>query len=208
MSASNLDIAVITGVGAALVTAVTTALVAYGQRTAAIRNEHRLRAFERHLTHYERIFSTARSVQDSMGDYVAIQGRATSGDDPMLRQLLEIMAFSANAYNTAVDWQHNSGMLYLDIKLEEHCLNVRNLLTIWLAKQRVTSGNVVSIASDSKIRYLSTSEAKKLTAGDYRELRVQETFIVAAAPGDQKLASQIDKSLSQVIAELKAVLAY
>jgi hypothetical protein len=200
-------LAAISALVGVVITALGTAYVSYSQRTAQIRNEHKLRAFERHLHHYERIFSTARSAQDALNDYAELLKRAAP-DDPLLRQTLSIAAAAASEYSAAVDWRHNAGMAYLELRLEEQCLQARDLLINWIAHPRVGVGNVISIKHEDKIERISSKRAGRLEAGSYSELRIQRRTIVTPAVGDERSIRRIDTALSKVIIELKEVLAY
>jgi hypothetical protein len=201
-------VAAISAFGGAIVAASASVVVSFSQRLSSLRNEHRLRAFEKHLSHYERIFVTARSAQDSLHDYAAIDGKVTDRSDPFLRQLLSILSTAAHDFNTAVDWRHNSGMLYLDVKLENLCLHARDLLIAWLSVQRVFTGDIAFVRLFDKVRQIPVVEIAELEIGDYHELLIESRLVVLADPGDQRLAAQIDKALTRVILELKDVLAY
>jgi len=201
-------VAAISAFGGALVAATASVLISITQRLGAVRNEHRLRAFERHLSYYEQIFVTARSAQDSLHDYLAIDAKVTDRSDPFLRQLLAILSAAANEFNTAVDWRHNSGMLYLDLKLENLCLHARDLLITWLSVQRVYTGDIVLLRTNDVVRQIPVSEVADLAIGDYHELIIKSRLVVLSQPADHRLSAQIDRSLTRVITELKDVLAY
>jgi hypothetical protein len=188
--------------------ALATFALAYFQRTSVLKNEHRLRAFDRHVEAYEQIFANARTVQDSLRNYNVVENRVKDHADPFLRQLLEILADSAHQYNLAVDWRRNSGMLYLELRLEEQCLLVRDLLIEWLSRQRVVPGHVVSVRTDAGYRILTSNQVDKLTLGSYRELRIETQILVVPHPHDSKLISKLDKSISTLIVHLKDVLAH
>ena len=201
-------LAAISAFGGAVVAASASMAISISQRMSALRNEHKLRAVEKHLSYYERIFVTARSAQDALHAYVAIDGKATDRSDPFLRQLLSILSTAAHEFNTAVDWRHNAGMLCLDVKLEDLCLHARDLLISWLSVQRVFTGEIVFVRSNDEIRQISVRETMELSIGDYHELIVESRPVVLSDPGDHKLAAQVDRALTRVILELKDVLAY
>ena len=51
-------------------------------------------------------------------------------------------------------------------------------------------------------------QVRSLKGGDYRELRLQSRYLVARTRDEKKSLKEIDKSLSEVITELKKVMAY
>lgn len=190
----------------ALVTAVATILLSLHQGRRSLESERRAHAFERHLSQYEKIFVAARSTQDSLNDYRTIERRVSDRSDPFLRQLLAILADSSYQYCVAVDWRHNPGMAYLDIKLEKQCLRTRNLLIQWLSRQRIVSGDIAFIKTEGAVSPISLRRIHALRVGDYQELRIERRTIVTLDPEDLKLISRIDRELSSVIVELKAVM--
>jgi hypothetical protein len=194
--------------GGVLATAVASIVISFSQRRSALRIEHRSRAFERHLPKYERIFVTARSAQDALRDYVAIEKRVADRSDPFLLPLLANVEDWAHQFCHAVNWHHNSSMVYLDIKLEEKCLQARGLLLLWLSRQRVAYGDVAFLRNDGALSAVSLRDIRSLRPGDYQELRLERRIVVISDPGDHALSSKIDRALSSVIVELKAVMAY
>lgn len=192
---------------AALVTAVASILLSLHQGKRSLESERRAHAFERHLLQYETIFVAARSTQDSLNDFRAVEGRVSDRSDPFLRQLLTILADSSYQYCVAVDWRHNPGMAYLDIKLEKQCLRTRNLLIQWLSRQRITTGNIAFLRSGGVVSPVPLRHIRTLKVGDYQELRIEKRTIVTLDHEDLKLISNIDRALSSVIVELKAVMA-
>jgi hypothetical protein len=201
-------LAVLAAIAGALITASATAAVTYYQRASAFRDAHRARAFERHLTDYERIFLTTRSVLDSLNDYVAVNRSVTNRSDPFLQQLLEILADRAYEYCTAVDWRHNQAMAYLDMELEKKCLRLRDLLLSWLSKERLVHGDTICIRQGDQMEIVSPEQVKMLRVGSYRELRVERQTIAIDARGDVKLISDIRTAGTRVIKDLKAVMAH
>lgn len=200
------DFAVIGAVAAALITAAASIVLTLYQRKSVLRAEHLQRASEMHLPHYEKIFVTARTVQDSLRDYSRTTARISDRSDPFLQLLLKIVQVGAYQYCVAVDWRHNSAMAYLEIKLEERCLHARNLLLQWLSRQRMSVGDIASIRRHGTFSSISIQEVSRLRGGDYEELRIERRTIVNPHRGDRRLASQIDRALSSVIVELKAVM--
>jgi uncharacterized coiled-coil protein SlyX len=201
-------LAVAGAIAAGAITAAATMGIAYYQRTSALRDAHRLRAFERHLADYERIFAMARSVLDALNDYLALDRRVIDRSDPFLHQLLDILSDASYQYCAAVDWRRNTAMAYLDIKLEERCLHLRDLLLQWLSGDRTSYGDVVSILRYDRMEVITARQVKTFRPGDYRELRVERRAIVTSAPGDAKLAVNIRSAATSVIRELKNVMAY
>jgi hypothetical protein len=192
---------------AALVTAAATIVLSLHQGRRSLERERRVHAFERHLSQYEKIFVAARSTQDALSDFRAIERRVSDRSDPFLRQLLAILANSSYQYCVAVDWRHNPGMAYLGIKLEKQCLRTRNLLIQWLSRQRITSGDIAFLRNEGVVSSVPIRHIRTLRVGDYQELRVEKRTIVTLDPEDLKLISRIDLALSSVIVELKAVMA-
>lgn len=136
------ELALLGGILGTLITALSAASIAYFQRRTAIQEEHRLRAFDRHLSAYEQIFTACRSVLDALNDYAAVDGNAADRADPFLRQVLDILRSSAYQYCAAVDWRRSPGMAYLDLPLEKKCLRLRDLLLEWLSRSRLSYGDV------------------------------------------------------------------
>ncbi|GAA0899973.1 hypothetical protein [Virgisporangium aurantiacum] len=192
--------AVIAGVFSVLV-------VLVGHRTSQ-RKAHLERAVEKHLERYERVFVAARTAQDSLRNYLRISGRVDDRSDPFLFQLLAIATESVNEFCVSVTWTHNPGMLYLDIKLEEKCLSVRDLLLGWLAVRRVHWGEVATVRRTEQYEPIPLDQVPNLRLGDYRELRLETRRLVLSSAEDISRLRQIDKLLSAVIADLKAVVAY
>ena len=205
---SGAEIAVFGAIGGGSITALSAIAISYYQRVSALRDAHRLRAFERHLTNYEHVFVTGRSTLDALNDYVAVEKRVSNRSDPFLSQLLDILRVSAYQYCVAVDWRHNPGMVYLDIKLEEACLHLRDLLLQWLSGSRILYGDVASIRRNGEVVTISIQEAHLLDVGDYQELIVERQIIVSNMPGDAKLIANIHQAATAVIKELKDVMAY
>jgi hypothetical protein len=193
---------------AAVIAAAASILTGYYQRQSASRSEHRHRAFEQHLEHYEKIFVAARSLQDAFNDYRAVNFRVSDRSDPFLRQLLTIVRSAAYQYCVAVEWRHNPGMAYLDLKLEQECLSIRALLHVWLSRQRTFPGNVAFVRVRGADVPISRERIAWLRAGDYQELRIEKRILVSNHPDDRRLSTEIDEKLSTVIKELKAVMAY
>lgn len=200
--------AIIGAVVGAAVTGAATVTVAYMQRAAALRDAHRLRAFDRHLASYEQIFVTARSVLDAFNDYEAIDKRVSKRTDPFLHQLLDILNDCCYQYCSAVDWRHHSGMAYLEMKLEETCLHLRDLLLQWLSRERISYGDVATIRRNGITETISKDRVKSLNVGDYQELTVERHIVVTSARGDAALLKDIRSSAIAVIKELKDVMAY
>jgi hypothetical protein len=195
-------------VGGALITAVASAMIGVMQRRSALHDEHLLRAFEKHLPHYEQVFVNARTVQDSLRHFEAVSERAVDRSDPFIFQLLEMSAAAAHRYCVAVDWNHNPGMVYLDLKLESRCLFARDLLLRWLSTRRIHSGHVASIRRNNEFEPISLPDVKALRVGDYQELRIETQRLVANTMGDKRMFLEIDSAISAVIRELKAIMAY
>lgn len=201
-------VATLAAIGGALASAFASILAIRYQHQVTEGNEHKRRAFERHLSHYERIFVSARSVQDAMRDYRTVSGRVTDRSDPFLHQLLAIVSKSAYRYCFEVDWRHNPGMAYLDLKLEGKCMRVRDLLMRWLSRPRIATGDIASIRVAGSFTRRSLTEVRSLKLGDYEELRIERQLLVTPSAGDARLLAEIDTALTAVIAELKAVMAY
>ncbi|WP_134124195.1 hypothetical protein [Kribbella kalugense] len=201
-------IAAVSAIGGATVAASATVIVALYQRLSQLRSEHQLRAFEQHLADYERIFVTARSVQDALHDYIAIESKVVDRSDPFLRQILSILSTAAHDFNTAVDWRHNPAMVYLDVRSENLCLHARTLLISWLSVQRISTGDVAFVRRGNDVRRILASEVRGLTVGAYDELIVESRRTVESHPSDRRLGAQIDKALTRVILDLKKILAY
>jgi hypothetical protein len=200
--------AVIGALGGGLITAITTAAVSYYQRTSAMSDAHKVRAFERHLAYYERIFVTVRSVLDSLNDYESVDRRVKNRADPVLQQLLDILSDCSYQYCAAVDWRHNPGMAYLDTKLEETCLHLRDLLLQWLSGNRVSYGDVITIRRNGTVEELSARQVTGLKVGDYEELQIERKIIVVHAQGDARLLHNIRSYSISIINQLKGVLAH
>ena len=194
--------------GGALITALASVIVFLVQRRSVLRNEHLLRAFEKHLSDYEHVFVCARTVQDSFRNFRAVSERVTERSDPFLFQLLEITASSAHQFCVAVSWNHNPGMAYLDLEVEGKCLRARDLLLEWLSNQRVRSGDVAVIRRHGSFEPVSPQQIMALKVGDYQELRIETQLLVVDAPGDKHRYAEIDRAMSSVIEHLKAVMAY
>ena len=194
----------------AMVTALASLTIAFGQQRYAWRHGHRMRAFEQHLPMYEQVFASARSAQDALRDYLAIERRVTDRSDPFLRQLLAILAAKAHEYCVAVDWRHNPGMAYLDRRLEERCLRVRDLLLTWLSSPPVGLGNVAFVLrnDENELEPVPLQLMRRARTANYRELRIERRTVVLAQSRDRRLAASIDRGISGVIKELKAVMAY
>jgi hypothetical protein len=192
----------------ALVTAATAMVIAYYQRTGAMRDAHRLRAFERHLTSYEQIFTTCRSMLDALNDYLIIDRNVDDRSDPFLIQLLEILRDRAYRYCIAVDWRHNAGMAYLELKLEETCLHLRDLLLEWLSLPRIYHGNIITIKREGNVETISPDALRRLDIGAYEELRIERLNLLTSTSGDAKLIHDIRAAGTSVIKELKEVMAY
>jgi hypothetical protein len=205
---SGASLAVLAAIGGGLITALSAAAISYYQRASAARDAHRLRAFERHLAAYERIFVTCRSTLDALNDYVAVDKQVSDRSDPFLYQLLEILRDCAYQYCIAVDWRHNTGMAYLEMKLEERCLRLRDLLLQWLSGPRLFYGDIATIRREGRKVSISTQAVRNLHVGDYQELIIERRTIVSSGPGDAKLIADIREAATSVIKELKDVMAY
>ena len=201
-------IAAIGAVTGALITGCLAAGLAFFQHATTQRDEHRRRAFERHLADYEMIFVTCRSVLDAFNDYDRVNQRASDRSDHFLRQLLKILHDRCYEYCIAVDWRHNRGMVYLDLRLEENCLRLRDLLLRWLSGTRLRSGDLAFVRRGGEFVSVPASEIRALSACDYQELRIERRLIVADSASDRKLISEICESTSSLIKDLKAVMSY
>lgn len=195
-------------VGGALATAIASFSVAMYQNRSQLHREHRQRAFEQHLRHYESIFATARSTQQALRDLEAVRQRAVDAADPFMKQLLSIAADRADAYCVAVDWQHNPGMAYLDLKLEGQCLRARELLLDWLSVPRVTTGDIAHVRRNGAFAPLSLRGVRTMRRADYSELRIERRPVVLFDAADERRLEVIDRALTKVIKELKGVIAY
>lgn len=202
------ELALLGAILGTLITALSAASIAYYQRRTAMREEHRLRAFDRHLSAYEKIFTACRSVLDALNDYAAVDGRAVDRADPFLRQVLDILRTNAHEYCAAVDWRRSPGMAYLDLALEKKCLRLRDLLLKWLSRSRLAYGDLAAIDRGDGLTRISIPEVKRLGIGDYRELRIERRPVVLRAEGDLKLIAEIRKVATEVIRDLKAVMSH
>jgi hypothetical protein len=200
--------AILGAIAGALITGLSAVVISYYQRASARRDEHRLRAFDRHLAAYERIFVTCRSTLDAFSDYMLVDKKVSDRSDPFLRQLLEILRDCAYQYCVAVDWRHNPGMAYLDLKLEEKCLHLRDLLLLWLSGPRLSYGDIASVRRNGQFTVRSAQEIRRLAACDYEELRIERQVMVVHNPADYKLISDIRKNASSVIQDLKDVMSH
>jgi hypothetical protein len=192
----------------AVATAVGSFVIFLIRRRTALHNDHLRRAFEQHLHHYEHVFVSARTVQDSLRNYVTVSSRVSQRSDPFLFQLLATVADAAQQYCRAVSWTHNPGMAYLDLGLEEQCLRARDLLLDWLATQRIHFGMMALVRRNGEVRPISLDRVTSLRAGDYEELQIESRRLVTPAPGDHRRVVRIDSAISAVIKQLKAVMAY
>ena len=118
---------------------------------------------------------------------------------PSCGSCFEILRDCAYQYCVAVDWRHNRGMAYLDLKLEEKCLHLRDLLLLWLSGPRLSYGDVASIRRNGQFTVTSAQEIRRLAVCDYEELRIERQVMVVRNPGDYKLISDIRKNASSVI---------
>jgi hypothetical protein len=205
---SNASYAVVGAVGGGLVSALTALVVALFQRRATVRDSHLQRAFERHYRHYEAIFTSCRTVLDSVDDYAVIEGGVEDRSDPFLFQLLDIVRDSAYKYCLAVDWKHNPGMAYLEMGLEEKCLRLRDLLLEWMSVSRVTYGDLASIRRAGETLPIPLAEVRNLAVGSYTELILERRQVVLRDANDPRLIADIRAQARTVIKELKAVMAY
>lgn len=205
---SGAAFAAIGAISGGFVTALSALALSYYQRTSAQRDAHLRRAFESHFAEYEVIFATCRSTLDALNDYVAVESKAARRDDPFLFQLLDILKDNAYKYCLAVDWRHNPAMAYLELSLEEKCLRLRDLLLQWLSVPRITTGDIFSIRRDGRTCALSATDVRLLRVGDYQELIIERSPVVARAANDGRVISDIRASATLVIKELRAVMAY
>jgi hypothetical protein len=199
---------VIGAISGALVTAVGTAALTYFQRREDRYNDRRQRYFEAHLAKYEAVFVAARTVQDALRDYVNVERKRAGAHDPFLEMLLDILKAASYSYCVSVDWRHNPEMAYLNWKLESQALRARNLLLKWLSVQRVSVRPLIYVVADGEQKRVLRADLRRRSLDSYSELRVENRRVVVANRGDRRLASQIDKSLSRVIKQLKDVIAY
>jgi hypothetical protein len=96
----------------------------------------------------------------------------------------------------------------LGIDLEGACLRARDLLLKWLAVRRLHAGEVASVRRIDSFEAISVEAAAALALGEYRELRIETRRLVIMERDERKSFERIDQALSQVIAELKKVMAY
>jgi hypothetical protein len=200
--------AIFGAIGGGMITAASAVVISYYQRSSALRDAHRMRAAEKYMKSYERIFVTCRSTLDALNDYVSVEKQVSDRSDSFLYQLLEMLRDCAYQYCIAVDWRHNSGMAYLEMKLEEQCLHLRDLLLRWLSDPRVSYGDVAVIRRNGKMFDISIRDVHRLNIGDYQELIVERRLIVSGRASDTKLIAEIREAATSVIKELKGVMAY
>jgi hypothetical protein len=205
---ASAELAFFGGILVALITAVSAAVIAFYQRSSTLREEHRLRAFDRHLAAYERIFTACRLVQDALSDYHVMDLNVADRSDPFLRQVLDILQACADQYYSAVDWRHNAGMLYLDTELEDKCRHLRELLRTWLSQPRLSHGDVVTVRRDGKLTAISAGELRHLGKCDYQELRIERKIVAVHDPADARRIPEINKVAAEIARDLKAVLAH
>lgn len=205
---ASAELAFFGGILVALITAVSAIAIAYYQRRSALREEHRLRAFDRHLPAYERIFTPCRLVQGALSDYRVMDRNVTDRSDPFLRQVLDILRVCADQYYSAVDWRHNPGMLYLDTELENKCRCLRELLRTWLSQPRLSHGDVVTVHRKGKLTVISSEELRLLRKCDYQELRIERKIVVVPHTDDQRRILDINRAAEEIARELKIVLAH
>jgi hypothetical protein len=201
-------IATLGAVSGSLITATGSILIFMLRNQAKLRNDHLQRAFEKHLDRYERVFVAARTAQDSLRNYRIVSDRVDDRSDPFLAQILTIATIAAQEFCVSVTWTHNPGMLYLDIKLEERCLRVRELLLKWLAVRRISWGDLASIQVETDYVPVTMEQVRSLKQGDYRELRMETRRLILKDADDSRSLKEVDHALSVVIAELKTVMAY
>jgi hypothetical protein len=195
-------------VGGVILTATSQVVIFVMGRRSTVHNDHLRRAFEKHLDQYESVFASARTVQDALSNYRVLSDRIDDRSDPFLHQLLEIAAEAARRYCVAVSWNHNPGMAYLALDLEQECLHVRDLLIGWLSVRRVRSGDVASIRNRGRTEAIPLGRVRSLQLGDYEELRLEQRQLVIADSNDNHRLREIDSALRSVIKELKTVMAY
>lgn len=205
---SALTIAALSATGGAAVTAIGAFLRSYYQRVSVLQDERRLRTFERHQEKYEAIFVAARSVQGALHDYSLIESRTQDRSEVFLRQLLVVLRNHVLEYCAAVDWRHNAGMAYLDTRLEEQCLHVRDLLVCWISAPRVSPGIVIIARTGERTRQLSRAAVMGLRPGDYDELRIERRTMVPLSSDDRRLAERVQDTLADLLIRLKTVMAY
>jgi hypothetical protein len=193
---------------AALITAISSIIIFLIGQRRSLQNDHLQRAFEKHLDRYERIFVSARTAQDSLRNFRTISGKVDDRSDPFLFQLLAIAENACHDYCVAVTWSHNPGMLYLSKRLEETCLQARDLLLKWLAVRRLHLGEVAFVRKGDDLEAIPVDSVLALVLGDYRELRIETRRLVFKEDGEASRLANIDQSLSRVIDDLKKVMAY
>jgi hypothetical protein len=196
------------GILVALISALSAFVIAQYQRRSTLREEHRLRAFDRHLAAYERIFTACRLVQDALSDYQMMDRNVTDPSDPFLRQSLDILRSCADQYYSAVDWRHSSGMLYLDMELEDKCRHLRELLRALLSQPRLSHGDVVTVRRNGEPKVISAEDLRHLGECDYQELRIERKIVVVRDADDERRLVQINKAAAEIVKDLKAVLAH
>jgi hypothetical protein len=205
---SNAAFAAIGAIGGAIITGLSALAISLYQKSSAQHDAHLRRAFERHLTAYERIFVTCRSTVDALTDYMTVESKVARRDDPFLFQLLDILKDNAYSYCVAVDWRHNPAMGYLELALEEKCLHLRDLLLEWLSITRITAGDIITLRRDGRLTLVTPDELSELQPADYGELIIERHSIVLSDPRDNKLAADIQLSVNSVIKDLREVMAY
>jgi hypothetical protein len=99
-------------------------------------------------------------------------------------------------------------MAYLDLRLEEKCLQLRDMLIAWLSKTRLSYGDVYFVKQDGEFRSASPEEIRRLSDCYYEELRIERRPIAVHGQGDRKLIVEIQSAGSSLIKELKAVMSY
>jgi hypothetical protein len=205
---ASAELAFFGGILVALITAISAVAIAYYQRRSALREEHRLRAFDRHLPAYERIFTACRLVQDALSDYRMMDRNVTDRSDPFLLQVLDILRACADQYYSAVDWRRNPGMLYLDTELENKCRHLRELLRTWLSQPRLSHGDVVTVHRNGKLTVISSGELRLLSKCDYQELRIERKIVVVPDTDQHRRILEINKTAEEIVRDLKTVLAH
>jgi hypothetical protein len=200
--------AAIGAIGGAIVAGLSALAISLYQRSSARRDAHLRRAFEKHLSAYEKIFVTCRSTTDALRDYLTVESKVTRRDDSFLFQLLDILKDSAYSYCVAVDWRHNPAMGYLELALEEKCLHLRDLLLDWLSITRITTGDIITLRRDGRETLITPSELFELQPANYGELIIERRPIVISDPRDTKLAADIQLAAHSVIKDLREVMAY
>ena len=202
------ELALLGAVLGALITVLSVVSISSRRRSSAFREEHRIRALERHLVAYERMLAACRSVLDALNDYVLVDKNAADRSDPFLRLVLDMLRTCAIEYCTAVDRRYNLGMAYLDIKLEERCLRMRDLLRLWLSMPRITYDNVATVRRNGVVSRISAQEIRRLDTCDYEELRIEGQTVALRHSGDPRLISDIREAASAIIRDLKAVMSH